>query len=96
VAEFAIQMQAVVMDKPVVDQTGLSDRYDFNLDWTPDDSQFLQERAAGATIAMPADDPNSPLSLSTAMREQLGLKLEAVKAPDDVIVIDQVARPSAN
>jgi uncharacterized protein (TIGR03435 family) len=45
---------------------------------------------------MPADDPNSPLSLSTAMREQLGLKLEAVKAPDDVIVIDQVARPSAN
>ena len=30
------------MDKPVVDHTGLTGRYDFTLNWTPDDSQFIQ------------------------------------------------------
>jgi uncharacterized protein (TIGR03435 family) len=94
-AEFAAQMQAVVMDKPVVDETGLSDRYDFNLDWAPDDSQFLQQRAAGATIAAAGDDASLP-GLFTAMQEQLGLKLQATKAKADVIVVDHVERPSAN
>ena len=40
--DFASWMQASVMDRPVVDQTGLTDRYDFQLKWTPDDSQFTQ------------------------------------------------------
>jgi uncharacterized protein (TIGR03435 family) len=93
-AEFAVQMQGVVMDKPVVDQTGLNGRYDFNLDWTPDDSQFLQARAASAAIA--ADDGSTLPGLFTAMQEQLGLKMEATKAKDDVMVVDRVARPSAN
>ena len=94
--EFAIEMQANVMDKPVVDQTGLNERYDFNLDWTPDDSQFLQQRAASPTTPLPADDPNALPGLSTAMQEQLGLKLEATKAKTDVIVIDHVEKPSPN
>ena len=38
------------MDKPVVDQTGLTDRYDFNLNWTPDQSQFA---AMGAHVPPP-------------------------------------------
>jgi uncharacterized protein (TIGR03435 family) len=41
---FATWMQSGVMDKPVVDQTELSGRYDFQLKWTPDESQFAQFR----------------------------------------------------
>ncbi|MGB6742573.1 MAG: TIGR03435 family protein [Terracidiphilus sp.] len=94
--DFATWMQSGVMDKPVVDQTGLKDRYDFTLKWTPDDSQFAQFRGAVNMPPPKADDPNAPPSLYTAVQETLGLKIEATKAPDDVIVIDHVEKPSAN
>jgi len=97
-ANFATWMQSGVMDRPVVDQTGLTDRYDFILKWTPDESQFAQFR--GANVKMPTanatNDPNAPPGLYTAIQEQLGLKMEATKAPDDVIVIDHVEKPSPN
>jgi len=91
--DFCDGMQAAVMDKPVVDHTGLTARYDFNLNWTPDESQF---EAMGGFKPPTADDPNAPPALSTAMQEQLGLKFEATKAPADVFVIDHVEKPSAN
>jgi uncharacterized protein (TIGR03435 family) len=84
------------MDRPVIDRTGLTDRFNFTLDWTPDDSQFTAFQLPGATIPHSTDDPNAPPGLYTAIREQLGLKLESVKVPVDVIVIDQVKRPSEN
>jgi uncharacterized protein (TIGR03435 family) len=93
---FAGVMQRTVLDKPVVDQTGLTDRFDFVLKWTPDDSQFAQLRGAGVTAPLSVDDLKSPPGLYTAIQEQLGLKLEAVKAPYDVIVIDHVEMPLAN
>jgi uncharacterized protein (TIGR03435 family) len=96
IAGFATWMQASAMDRPVVDQTGLTDRYDFKLNWTPDGSQFEQFRGTGWVLPAPSDDPNAPPSLSTAIQEQLGLKMESVKAMDDVIVIDHVEKPSAN
>ena len=70
------------VDRPVVDQTGLKGRYDFNLRWALDDGT-----ATGA---------NAAPGLFTAIQEQIGLKLEAVKAPADVLVIDKVERPGAN
>jgi uncharacterized protein (TIGR03435 family) len=92
--DFCNGMQGAVMDKPVVDHTGLTARYDFNLNWTPDESQFS---GMGVKVTPPTtEDPNAPPALSTAMQEQLGLKLEAVKAPTDVIVIDHTEKPSAN
>jgi uncharacterized protein (TIGR03435 family) len=94
--DFASWMQSGVMDRPVVDQTGLTDRYDFTLKWTPDDSQFAQFRGAGVSVPPPTDDPKAPPSLYTAITEQIGLKMGPAKAPDDVIVIDHVERPSAN
>jgi uncharacterized protein (TIGR03435 family) len=94
--DFAIWMQAGVMDKPVVDQTGLSGRYDFQLKWTPDESQFAQFRGTGRVVPPPTNDPNAPPSLYAAMQEQLGLKMGTAKFPDDVIVIDHVEKPSEN
>jgi uncharacterized protein (TIGR03435 family) len=91
--DFCEGMQGAVMDKPVVDHTGLTERYDFALKWTPDESQFAQ---MGARIPPPSDDPNTPPSLYAALQEQLGLKLEPTKASADVLVIDHVEKPSAN
>lgn len=82
-----------VLDKPVVDQTGLEGRWDFVVKWTPDVSQFT---AIGARIPPPGDNPNALPGLFTAIQEQIGLKLEAVKAPADVLVVDHAERPSAN
>ena len=94
--DYATWMQSGVMDRPVMDQTGLTDRYDFQLKWTPDDSQFAQFRGVGSTPPPPTEDPNAPPSLYTAVTEQLGLKIGPAKLPDDVIVIDHAEKPSAN
>jgi uncharacterized protein (TIGR03435 family) len=91
--DFAGLLQSAVLDRPVVDQTGLTGRFDFTLNWTPDESQFV---GMGIKVPPPSDKPDAPPGLFTAVQEQLGLKLEATKAPVDVIVIDKVEKPSAN
>lgn len=90
--EFAGVMQTAVLDRPVVDRTGLQGRFDFTLSWTPDESQF---RSMGINVPPPAADAKLP-GLFTAIQEQLGLRLESVTAPVEVIVIDRVERPSEN
>jgi uncharacterized protein (TIGR03435 family) len=92
--DFCDGLAGSAMDRPVVDHTGLTDRYDFTLKWTPDQSQFQQFGPRPA--APPSDDPNAPPSLFTAVQEQLGLKLEAGKAKAPVLVIDHFERPSGN
>ncbi len=91
--DFANVMQSAVLDRPVVDQTGLTDRFDFTLLWTPDQSQFV---GLGMRVPPPTDDPNAPPGLFTAIQEQLGLKLNSTKATVDVIVIDHVEKPAAD
>jgi len=90
---FTDLMQSAVLDRPVVDQTGIAGRWDFELKWTPDDSQFS---GMGAKIPPPTDAANAPPNLYTAIQEQIGLKLEATKANADVLVIDKVEKPSDN
>lgn len=90
---FATSMEVGVMHRPVVDQTGLTDRYDFQLKWTPDGSQFAQFRGTD-TVVPPPTAANAPPGLYTAIQEQLGLKMEQGKVLDDVIVIDHVEKPS--
>jgi bla regulator protein blaR1 len=92
-ADFAGVMQAAVLEKPVLDQTGLSGKWDFTLTWTPDPTQFAGLRNGAAP---PPVDPNGPPDLFAAIQQQLGLKLESTKAPVDVLVIDRVEKPSAN
>jgi uncharacterized protein (TIGR03435 family) len=88
---FAQWMQLVVLDRPVVDQTGLEGRFDFDLNWTPDDSQFASWRAY---IPPPVEGVNAPPPLYTAIQEQIGLKLDATNAPAELLVIDHVEKPS--
>jgi uncharacterized protein (TIGR03435 family) len=85
--EFTWVMQRSALDRPVVDQTGLSGRYDFDLEWSPDETQFDGN--------VPPRNPDEP-DLFTAMQQQLGLRLEAMKGPIDALVIDQVQKPSEN
>lgn len=76
-------MMLVYVDRPVVDQTGLTGQYDFNLSFTYDETRA-------------PTDGTAPPSLFTAIQEQMGLKLEPVKAPAEVLVVDAVEKPSAN
>jgi uncharacterized protein (TIGR03435 family) len=91
--EFAQFMQSAVMDRPVVDQTGITGRWNFPLDWTPDDSQF---GGMAASLPPPAKGTVPPPDLYTSIQEQDGLKLDATKAPADVLVIDHIDHPSPN
>ena len=71
--------------RPVVNQTGLTGLFDYDLVWTPD--RAPQAPPSGVVI-----DPNGP-SIFTALQEQLGLKLDARRGPVEVLVIDGVERP---
>jgi uncharacterized protein (TIGR03435 family) len=94
-AGFATQLQLRVLDRPVIDRTGLTDRYDFTLNWRPDEFQFPRASAAQRAAAVTNGADALP-DLFTAVQEQLGLKLDATKAPVDVLVIDKVSKPSEN
>ena len=75
------------LDRPVLDKTGLTGLFDFHLEYVP-------EQASTDGIAMSADPAGS--SISTAVQQQLGLKLTRAKGPGEYLVIDHVERPSAN
>jgi len=80
---------AVDDHRPVEDRTGLAGTFDFDLEWTP-------------VAPIPADAPPAPavdpggVSLFTALREQLGLKLEPAKTAIDVLVVDHAEHPTEN
>ncbi len=80
--------------RPVIDKTNLSRRYEFTLQWTPD-TPVAGMGAPGGPEATPAPESNGP-SLFTAIREQLGLRLESQKGPMDVLVITHAEKPSEN
>ena len=94
-ADFAGVMQGTALDRPIVDQTGIQGRYDFSLNWTPDEFQFARLRNAGPLPPASANSEEAP-DLFTAIQQQLGLKLEVTKALADVIAIDRVQKPSEN
>jgi uncharacterized protein (TIGR03435 family) len=80
-----------MVGRTVVDKTGLTAGYDFTLTYAPEDGTGMDGPSRDGSAAN-ADAP----SIFTALQEQLGLKLESVKAPVDVIVIDHVEKPAEN
>jgi uncharacterized protein (TIGR03435 family) len=85
--------QPEIGGRMVIDKTELKGTYDFLLKWTPDASLGTSTSPFGNSGA--PVDPTGP-SLFTALREELGLTLDATKAPVDTIVIDSVELPSEN
>lgn len=81
---FALGLTGNVLDRPAIDRTGLSGRYDITLDWTP------------IEIQPPGLDVKTFPDLFTAIKDQLGLKLESTRGLIESFVIDHVEKVSEN
>jgi len=75
-----------ILKRKVLDRSGLTGEYDVNLKWAPDIS-------TSGNNPVPVE---AGPSIFTALEEQLGLKLEAGRAPIDVLIIDRIERPTEN
>ena len=94
--ELLITQLSARVGRPVVDKTGLKGLYAFNLHWTPDPSEDQLLRLSGQPFFQePAPEANGP-SLTTALQQQLGLKLVPNTEPVQVLVIDHAEQPSEN
>jgi uncharacterized protein (TIGR03435 family) len=106
-AEFAVLALGSFVDRPVIDMTGLGGRFDIHLEALT--SKAPQSRAwmIANGVMPPPDSPTSTVapglgetgagsSVFEAVQKQLGLKLVATKAPLQVLVIDNVDKPSPN
>ena len=86
------------LGRPVIDRTGLTGLYDFTLKFAPEGIRAggpmgpTLTRLMAQAPASPAD-PDAP-SLSVALQEQLGLKLENARGPVEVVVIDRLEKPT--
>ncbi len=96
VAQFINPLSSLT-GRVVLDKTGLTGKYNFDLRYKPEQAQ--SEAPPGAAVPGIAAVPNPDLDrpyLFTAIQEQLGLKLESQKGPVEMMVIDHVERPSEN
>jgi uncharacterized protein (TIGR03435 family) len=88
----SLQIGSIVLDK-----TGLMGKYDYTLEWAPDENAQAMLLGPGAPKdGGSAQAEDSGPSIFTAVQEQLGLKLEAQKQRVDVVVIDHIDKPSPN
>ncbi len=84
-----------IMDLNVIDKTGLPDRYDVDFHFVPELPPGALAGRGGADGAPPPALPDGP-DIYTALREQLGLRLEKGKGPVDFLVIEHVEKPTEN
>lgn len=83
-----------ILQRPVLDKTGFTSRFDAHAEWTADQSTPGLV-APGLPPDAASTDPNGK-SIFTALQEQLGLRLESTKGPVEFLVIDHLERPSEN
>lgn len=92
------QLVAALSDlsgRPVIDKTGLTELYDYTLKFTYEGRMpgLMGPLGVPAGTPAPAADPDAP-SLSAALQEQLGLKLETARGPVEVVVVDRFEKPT--
>jgi uncharacterized protein (TIGR03435 family) len=87
------------LDRAVVDETELKATYDVNLSWTPDEMDRNQGKMGPMMMGPPPGGAEPPrgasepgLSLPQALQETLGLKLDARKAPAEMLVVDHAEK----
>jgi uncharacterized protein (TIGR03435 family) len=80
----------MMLGAPVVDKSGVTGTFNLSLTFSPEGVRPFPN-----DTFTPATDPNLP-SLRDALREQLGLRLEAGRGPVEVLVIDSVRQPTEN
>jgi len=90
VADLAAPLSRL-LERLVVDKTGLTGKFDIKVEWTPDEAP--PQPAPGALAPPP---PDAAPSLFTAFHEQLGLKFEPQKGPVEILVVDRAEKPSDN
>lgn len=75
------------VERTVIDNTGLTGKYDMEMKWTPEDrANAVTDNGAG----------DAPPAIFEALKEQLGLKLTADKTPVPTVVVDKIEQPEAN
>jgi bla regulator protein blaR1 len=96
-ATFASQL-SYALSQPVIDKTSLSGTFDFAIEWTPEP----REDGGPTTAGLPPGTPEPPAStldgpsIFTAIREQLGLRLQSGRGPVEAVVIDDLQMPTSN
>ncbi|MGD0739270.1 MAG: TIGR03435 family protein [Terracidiphilus sp.] len=79
------QTGLATLERPLIDETGLTGGFDFSIEWTPPED-----------MGQPGDVGSFGAPFREALKKQLGLRLEPHKGPVEVLVIDHVEQPSAN
>jgi uncharacterized protein (TIGR03435 family) len=87
-----------IQGRPVIDQTGFNGVFDAHLEFTPEGTAFgwspgvgVSKSGGSGTVAA----PDRPL-ISTALQEQLAMRLGCAKEPVEIIVVDYTERPIVN
>ena len=89
---------SVLLDRPVIDETGIAGRFNMDLDFSPEDPGLLNRPRSLAALSDPSvpAPPPVPFSAAETAMKKLGLNLGPTKGPGEFLVIDHIEKPSAN
>ena len=85
-----------MVDRPVIDKTGLTGLFDIKLQWLPGAEAPPSPFGPNPNAPPPPPPDGSAPTIYTALQEQLGLRLESSKGPVEVVVIDSAQKPAEN
>ncbi|HXA52340.1 MAG TPA: M56 family metallopeptidase [Candidatus Acidoferrum sp.] len=91
-----VKLLYLIVDRPVIDRTGIQDRFDFDVEFAPEQAPTAFRPPGDPPPPPPASTEEPTARIYTAFEEKLGLKLESAKGPREYVVIDHVERPTRN
>jgi uncharacterized protein (TIGR03435 family) len=86
------QVVPEIANRIVVDRTGLTGTFDVDLHWAPDDASVRAVQGAFSTAPLNGTTP----PFFAALQEQLGLKIESIRGPVKVVVVESASAPTPN
>jgi len=87
----------LIVDRPVIDRTDLEGRFDFDVEFAPEQgpAAFRPPGEPPPPLPVSPEEPTAP-RIFAAFEKQLGLKFEPAKGPREYVVIDHIERPARN